>query len=84
MSFSEPLTGRASFGGFVVQELCVARRAAPFSHDPHAQRVADLYLLRRFCATSIDLDFPTGDRGRRQRARFEEAGRPHPAIEPYG
>jgi hypothetical protein len=95
MSFGETFTHRASFGGFVVQEPRVLGRAAPFSHrkhghhpivwaDPHAQRVADVHLFGRFRPASVDLDFATGDRGRCERARFEEAGRPEPAVEPYG
>ena len=91
MSLCEPLARRAPIGRFIEQELRVPRRTAPFSHgahrqdpivwaDPHAESVGDPYLLGRFRPASIHLDFPTRDRGRCQRTRFEEARGPEPSI----
>jgi hypothetical protein len=95
VGFGQPLAGGSTVRRFVVEQLRVARGAAPLRYgthrehpvvrsDPHAQIVADMDLLGRFRSASVDLDLPTGDRRGRERARFEESRSPEPAVEAYG
>jgi len=92
MSLSEPLARRAPLRRFVVQELRIARRAAPLRHGTHGEEpivrpqshsklVTGLNQLGGLGAAAVEINLATREGGCSESPRLEEPSGPKPFVE---